>query len=49
MAADEPAAISPVSELSRHELWYKKRGLYFIFAIPAIVDAFMKGNVCYDK
>lgn len=23
--------------------------VYFIFAIPAIVDAFMKGNVCYDK
>lgn len=23
--------------------------VYFIFAIPAIVDVFMKGNVCYDK
>ena len=23
--------------------------VYFIFAIPASVDAFMKGNVCYDK
>ena len=23
--------------------------VYFIFAIPAIVDAFMKGNVRYDK
>ena len=23
--------------------------VYFIFAIPAIVHAFMKGNVCYDK
>ena len=23
--------------------------VYFIFAIPAIVDVFMKGNGCYDK